>query len=59
LEHVIALDQSEAKLLSRDVIRVDMRLRQRPTVQMNTDATEAWWDKQARKTAHEAGQVSR
>ncbi len=59
LEHVIALDQSDAQLLSRDVVRVDMRLRQRPTVQMNPDATRAWWDKQARKAAHEAGQDKR
>lgn len=43
LERVIALDQAQ-DLLARDVVRVDMRLGQRPTVQMNEAATQAWWD---------------
>lgn len=42
LERVIALESAE-ELLTRDVARVDMRLAQRPTVQMNKAATEEWW----------------
>lgn len=42
LERVIALEGAE-DVLSRDVARVDMRLAQRPTVQMNKEATEEWW----------------
>jgi cell division protein FtsQ len=30
-------------VLARDVARVDMRLAQRPTVQMNKDATQELW----------------
>lgn len=42
LERVIALEKAQ-DLLARDVARVDMRLRQRPTVQMNAAATTEWW----------------
>ncbi len=42
LERVIALEGAE-DVLSRDVARVDMRLAQRPTVQMNKEATQEWW----------------
>jgi cell division protein FtsQ len=42
LERVIALEGAE-EVLTRDVARVDMRLAQRPTVQMNKEATEEWW----------------
>lgn len=42
LERVIALEKAQ-DLLSRDVARVDMRLRQRPTVRMNPPATQEWW----------------
>ena len=50
LERVIALEGAQ-DVLARDVRRVDMRLGQRPTVQMNKDASEAWWD-----VAQSAGQ---
>jgi len=43
LERVIALEGAQ-DVLTRDVARVDMRLGKRPTVQMNKDASEAWWD---------------
>lgn len=43
LERVIALEGAQ-DVLSRDVMRVDMRLGQRPTVQMNADAAETWWE---------------
>jgi cell division protein FtsQ len=43
LERVIALEGVE-EILTRDVVRVDMRLSQRPTVRMTKDATEALWD---------------
>ncbi len=46
LERVIALDKAQ-DMLERDVARVDMRLRQRPTVQMNEAATAEWWRIQA------------
>jgi cell division protein FtsQ len=42
LEGIIALDEAQ-ELLSRDVARVDMRLQQRPTVQMKPAATAEWW----------------
>ena len=42
LERVIALEGAE-EVLSRDVARVDMRLAQRPTVQMNKEATQELW----------------
>lgn len=43
LERVIALERAQ-EVLTRDVSRVDLRLAKRPTVQMNANATEAWWD---------------
>jgi cell division protein FtsQ len=43
LERVIALEGAQ-ELLTRDVLRVDMRLPARPTVRMSKDATEALWD---------------
>jgi cell division protein FtsQ len=42
LERVIALEGAQ-EVLTRDVARVDMRLAQRPTVQMNKEATQEWW----------------
>ena len=42
LERVIALENAQ-EVLSRDVARVDMRLAQRPTVQMNKEDTQEWW----------------
>lgn len=42
LERVVALERAE-EVLTRDVARVDMRLSHRPTVQMQPDAAEAWW----------------
>lgn len=42
LERVIALESAQ-EVLTRDVARVDMRLAQRPTVQMNKEATQEWW----------------
>lgn len=42
LERVIALEGAE-DILTRDVVRVDMRLARRPTLQMNIDATAEWW----------------
>ena len=42
LDRVIALEGAQ-DVLSRDVARVDMRLRHRPTVQMSDEATENWW----------------
>ena len=41
-ERVIALEGAQ-DVLARDVARVDMRLAQRPTVQMNKDATQELW----------------
>jgi len=43
LERVIALDAAQ-DILARDVVRVDLRLGTRPTVQMSAHATEVWWD---------------
>ncbi|MEO0400832.1 MAG: cell division protein FtsQ/DivIB [Pseudomonadota bacterium] len=42
LERVIALDGVD-EILARDVARIDLRLRDRPTVRMNATATEEWW----------------
>lgn len=42
LEQVIALERAQ-EVLTRDVTRVDMRLQGWPTVRMNADANEAWW----------------
>ncbi|WP_298913029.1 cell division protein FtsQ/DivIB [uncultured Roseobacter sp.] len=43
LERVIALDGAQ-DILARDVVRVDMRLGARPTVQMSEQATALWWE---------------
>ncbi|WP_187428738.1 Cell division protein FtsQ [Roseobacter fucihabitans] len=43
LERVIALDGAQ-DVLTRDVVRVDLRLGARPTVQMSEQATALWWD---------------
>ena len=43
LERVIALEHAQ-DLLSRDVMQVDMRLPQRPTLRMSANATQKWWD---------------
>ncbi len=42
LERVIVLDDVQ-EMLSRDLVAVDMRLAARPTIRMNTHATEEWW----------------
>jgi cell division protein FtsQ len=42
LERVIALEGAQ-EVLTRDVVRVDMRLRRRPTIQMSEEATQQWW----------------
>lgn len=42
LERVIMLEGAR-EVLSRDVARVDLRLKSRPTVRMNATATEEWW----------------
>jgi len=42
LERVIALEGAQ-EVLSRDVLVVDMRLAQRPTVRMSEEATKQWW----------------
>ena len=42
LEQVVALERAQ-EVLTRDVARVDMRLGHRPTVRMDVDANEAWW----------------
>jgi cell division protein FtsQ len=42
LERVIALERAQ-EVLTRDVVAVDMRLGQRPTVRMSEDATKEWW----------------
>jgi len=45
LERVIALERApKIEILSRDVSRVDMRLAERPTVQMSEEATLTWWE---------------
>lgn len=43
LQRVIALEGAQ-EILTRDVVRVDMRLPLRPTVRMTKNATEAMWD---------------
>lgn len=43
LERLIALDTVQ-DILARDIVRVDLRLGARPTVQMSANATEEWWD---------------
>jgi cell division protein FtsQ len=45
LERIMTLDAAE-DILSRDVVRVDMRLGARPTVQMSAFATDLWWSVQ-------------
>ena len=42
LERALALDGVD-EVLARDVARVDLRLSDRPTVRMNSGATEEWW----------------
>ncbi|MDF3414118.1 FtsQ-type POTRA domain-containing protein [Sulfitobacter sp. M57] len=42
LERVIALERAQ-EVLTRDVAIVDMRQGERPTIRMNPDANEAWW----------------
>lgn len=42
LERVIVLDEVQ-DMLERDVVVVDMRLAERPTVRMNEHAVEEWW----------------
>lgn len=42
LERVIVLDQVQ-DMLERDVVLVDMRLAERPTVRMQAHAVEEWW----------------
>lgn len=43
LERVLAVNEVQ-DLLERDVAVVDMRLGQRPTIRLNTNASEAWWN---------------
>ncbi|MEX0327963.1 MAG: cell division protein FtsQ/DivIB [Ruegeria sp.] len=43
LEHVLAVNEVQ-DLLERDVAVVDMRLGQRPTIRMNTTASDIWWN---------------
>ncbi|WP_457774103.1 cell division protein FtsQ/DivIB [Phycobium rhodophyticola] len=42
LERVIALSLAQ-DMLARDLVAVDMRLAQRPTIRMNKAAIENWW----------------
>ena len=42
LERVIALSAAQ-DMLARDLVAVDMRLEQRPTIRMNGQAVENWW----------------
>lgn len=42
LERVIALNQG-SDLLERDLVAVDMRLGERPTLRMSTNAVKDWW----------------
>ncbi|WP_137699806.1 cell division protein FtsQ/DivIB [Marimonas lutisalis] len=42
LERVIALSAAQ-DMLARDLVTVDMRLAERPTIRMNKDAVENWW----------------
>lgn len=43
LERVIALDAAQ-DMLARDLVRVDLRLGARPTVQMSEQAATLWWE---------------
>ncbi|AXI46019.1 cell division protein FtsQ [Sulfitobacter sp. SK012] len=52
LERVIALEGAR-DVLSRDVARVDMRLGQRPTVQMSKEASDQWRARQTNFKAQE------
>ncbi|MGV6848223.1 MAG: cell division protein FtsQ/DivIB [Marinibacterium sp.] len=42
LERVMALNQAQ-ELLERDVVAIDMRLAERPTLRMTAPAHKAWW----------------
>ncbi len=42
LEHVIALSQAQ-DMLDRDIVTVDMRLGNRPTIRISDRAVEEWW----------------
>ncbi|HKL55611.1 MAG TPA: cell division protein FtsQ/DivIB [Roseovarius sp.] len=42
LERVLALDEVQ-DMLARDLVAVDMRLAERPTIRMNPRAVEDWW----------------
>ena len=42
LERVIALGQAD-DMLERDLVHVDMRLSQRPTIRIAQNAVEEWW----------------
>lgn len=42
LERVIALSDAQ-DMLARDLVAVDMRLAERPTLRMSEDAVENWW----------------
>ena len=42
LERVIVLNQG-SELLERDVVAVDMRLAERPTLRMSSNAVKDWW----------------
>ncbi|MDQ2091570.1 cell division protein FtsQ/DivIB [Marimonas arenosa] len=42
LERVIVLSAAQ-DMLARDLVAVDMRLKQRPTIRMNQGALENWW----------------
>ncbi|GFE48593.1 cell division protein FtsQ [Roseobacter cerasinus] len=48
LDRVIALDAAQ-DMLARDLVRVDLRLGARPTVQMSEQAATLWWE--IRKTS--------
>ncbi|MEP4197428.1 MAG: cell division protein FtsQ/DivIB [Aliishimia sp.] len=50
LERAIALDNAK-ELLTRDVAQIDLRLGDRPTVQMTKDATEEWFHIRAQNSA--------
>lgn len=55
LNRAIALHQAQ-ELFARDVHRVDLRLRDRPTVRVNTQATERLWEIKAQESARTLGQ---
>lgn len=52
LERVIALNQAQ-DMLGRDLMSVDMRIAERPTIRLSQKAVEEWW--QIRQTTIEAG----